>query len=400
MELQRKPRAAAILFAASIAAVVAALFAAGPAAAQKTEMYAAFSKCPTTSPVMNDPANIGSACLSAIVRNGSVRLGNVGAPLTSPMHLQVALVGREEVEGLIVVPGSTVLEGAPATLPNPFLPPEEEKEEEKQGTPEGSGSGGNTPPSTGTPPATTPPAPAPVVPKKHHKKKHHKKKHHKKKRHHGKSGSQGRGKGGNRSQKGWSSVRSLMSRAADEGHPSSRVQPVLTTTPTEPPNVEDLIQVFVEPAGDMRSVNISAVAGEAGTAFELPVKMHMVGKGLGSQCYIGSDAEPIIVAPSLTVPSNSLILALDPNEFPVEVVGVGGESLEDKTLTVPAATGCGELPGSLDAAVNSLIGLPAASGSSQVVFGDVLLELVGAETIEGGPQGGEILQEAFEAAKG
>jgi hypothetical protein len=367
-------------------AVALTLFFVSPAAAEKTEMYAAFTKCPTESPEMNNPENIGAACMSAIVHSGFFRLGNVGASLTSPLHMQAALVGKES--GLEVLPGSTVLEGAPATLPNPFIVP-----------PSGGGES-SPPPSTGTPPPSTETPPPPPI--KHHKKKHHKK-HHKRKhhrRHHRRhkkgSGHGGKGKGAGRHQEGWSSVTKLMSMAA-----SNRTHSVAATAATgsqqSVAGSEELIEVYVEPAGDLRNLNFGAFVEEPGIAFELPVKVHLVGTGLGSQCYIGSNAEPIVIAPERTAVFSSLGFGLDPNGFEVRVVGVGGESFEDATFTVPAASGCGEVPGGLDAAVNSLVGLPAASGHSQLAFEDVLLELVGAESV--GTTGGKELQEAFEAAK-
>jgi hypothetical protein len=400
MGLLNRLRAVAVLTWAWTVAVAITLVAASPAAAQKTEMYAGFSHCPTSAPEMNNPENIGAACISAVIHGGSIRLGNVGATVSSPLHMQAAFVGGEV--GPVIVPGSTTLEGEPVTLPNPFV---------TQPPPPGEPGGGSTtpPPSTdnGTPPPAagtgTPPPPPPVKKPQKKKKKHHKKQHKKKhhKRHRKPVHRKGKGKNAGRRKKGWSSFDSLLSMAPRGKAPRLGATATPTTARASDANASELIEVVVEPAGDIRNLNLGAFVEEPGVAFELPVKMHLTGTGLGSQCYIGSDAEPIVIAPEQSAPFASLGFGLDPNGFLVKVISVGGESFEDSTLTIPGASGCGEVAGGLDAQIDSLIGLPAASGKSQFVFENVLLELVGTEYIEGaeGPQGGAELQAAFEAAQ-
>src|SRR6185503_10856835 len=217
------------------------------------------------------------------------------------------------------------------------------------------------------------------------------------KRHHRRHHKQHR-RGADRLRKGWAGVEQLFS-----GAPRGALPSAMTTAAASQEGAagsSPVIEVFVEPAGDLRNLVLATSPEGEGAAFELPVKAHLVGSGLGPQCYIGSDAAPIVIAPKLIEESNAIALAIDPNGFEVKVIGIGGEGFEDATLAVPSANGCGELPGSLDPAINALIGLPAATGRSQVYFGDVSLELVGAEYTEGATLvGGAALQAAFEAAQ-
>jgi hypothetical protein len=296
---------------------------------------------------MNDPATEEAACFSNIVRRGVAKIGNLAVPFTSPIHLQFAVAGLDGEEGLVkVVPGSTSIEAAPLLIPNLFA----------------------TPPAPPTPPVQ----PTPPKQKKHHKKKINKKKHRK----HGKSHGSKKGKKGARHR-------------------------LLATAQAEP-----MIAISMEPVGDVRNFNLLVAASEgagSGTAFELPVRMHLEGENLGPSCYIGGLSDPLVIAAQQVFPGSSLIFGKDPNGFPIQLIGSGGAKFADPTLTVPGATHCGPpisaTAGLFDAKINGFAGLPAPAGASAIVLADNLFEFVGAGYDGTAPDGGAELQAAFDAAK-
>lgn len=398
---------------ALLAMTVMAACLVGPSAAvaQKTSIYSQFSSCPTGAPAMNEPANEGAACVSALVREGSIRLGNLGAPISSPLHIQLALVGGQ-AEGELppVVPGSTSLQAQPFFFPNPFYVPPTEDSSPAPGKEQS--------------PSSNPGTPNPVqTAKRHKKKKHHRRKHRQRKHRHKCHKGHKRHKchKGHKGHRGSKHRRvQAFSRAPqrpvlistgvfiDNDLGSSSVPAPLTATTSPPAQTAAVggasIEVVVEPVGDIRNVNPSAFVGEPGTAFEFPMKLHLKGAGLGPTCYIGTTSDPIVLAPEAISMPTSFQVASDPNGFQMKVLGVGGENLEDTTFEVPGAIGCGSIDppsqeGTLDGAINSFIGLPASEGDSKALFGDVLLEMAGAEYDGTPPDGGAEIQAAFEAAK-
>jgi hypothetical protein len=92
----------------------------------------------------------------------------------------------------------------------------------------------------------------------------------------------------------------------------------------------------------------------------LPLKVHIVHFLVGGNCYIGSDADPISIKPTLTDPRIQVF-----GTVPVIRTGIG-----DSTFAIPAATNCGLFTG----LINSAAGLPSASGSNKAVF-DVVLRI-------------------------
>jgi len=93
----------------------------------------------------------------------------------------------------------------------------------------------------------------------------------------------------------------------------------------------------------------------------VPVKVHLQNAVLGPNCYIGSNANPIV-----------LNLQESPTSAPVQsaagnAIIVRGVEVEDDTFAVPGATGCG-LFGLLDAAVNLKVGLPSPSGRNAALI--------------------------------
>ncbi|HEX5608564.1 MAG TPA: hypothetical protein VFX45_00570 [Solirubrobacterales bacterium] len=328
--------------------------------AKKSDVYDNFKRCPTSAPEMNDPAKRGVVCASNTVREGSFQVGNLRATLSSPANIQFAFTVEEGAEEedpqtIALVSGSTSMEGPPLILPNPFY----------------------------TPPAAAPgvpPQPLPAARKKKRKKAHHKR-HRKCKKHQRKC-----------------------KRAKHKKHKKKPKRPVAPApVVTVPPVAADpFIKIAVETVGDLRKFDIQSIFGEAGPLYELPVKFHLEGTGLGPSCFIGSESAPIVLAPEPVSPFTSFQIGSDPNGLGVELLSLGGSDTEDDAFTVPAARGCGTLDssggGSLDATVNGLIGLPAPEGASKALFGNLLIEMAAAIIDGTPPDGGAALQQAFEAA--
>ena len=127
---------------------------------------------------------------------------------------------------------------------------------------------------------------------------------------------------------------------------------------------------------------VSALAQEAGQisnfallSWTQPVKFRLVNPLLGTHCYIGSDENPVVVNPSLSIgPGGSLQEATDPaptvhpDTFVLELIGAVAS---DNTFSAPGVTGCG--PGGLanvavDDALDASSGLPAASGANSLTL--------------------------------
>jgi hypothetical protein len=110
----------------------------------------------------------------------------------------------------------------------------------------------------------------------------------------------------------------------------------------------------------------------------LPIKIHLVGQtvDLGPSCFIGSDMNPIVLHPANTDVSNTQFAFdnFDPDgtpnpNGPLSMLVVSGTTQGDNTFAVPGATGCGPNgDGSLDSVVNTVVGLPAPSGTNHLVL--------------------------------
>lgn len=324
--------------------------------------YVNFTKCPTGAPEMNDPSIDGAACASVLIREGSLKVGNIQASLASPMHVQFGFgIKESEPEPWAVVPGGTTLDAESLLMPNPFVPP-----------------------------VSAPPAAVPAPQKAKKKKKRCAKKRTNGKRKQARKGKSGKGRKGKKGTKRrCGKKRKHVRRRAPQAPPAVPAPPA----PTGP----HLIKATLEPAGDVRKLNPGALFGEPVPLLELPLKIHLEGTGLGPDCYVGTNAEPIVLAPLQVAPPTDSSFTQDPNGFKVEIISLSGGALEDATFAATAASGCGA-QGILDGQVNALLGLPAPAGASKAVMGNVLFELAGAPGDEVPPEPGEELEAAFKAA--
>jgi hypothetical protein len=114
------------------------------------------------------------------------------------------------------------------------------------------------------------------------------------------------------------------------------------------------------------------------TAVELPIKIHLENQELGPNCYIGSDAEPVVLhltdgttnPPAGTEPMTGKV-GKNEGRDKGRLIAFIENTLVDNTFPVPAAKGCGTSPvtePAITAAVNSAEGLPAEPGKSYAIL--------------------------------
>ncbi len=116
---------------------------------------------------------------------------------------------------------------------------------------------------------------------------------------------------------------------------------------------------------------------EEGVALQLPVKVKLGNVFLGSNCYVGSEASPIILnlttgetappAPNKPIKGASGELELEDGGA---LARLTGGSLVDNAWAAPGAHGCGGplVEGIVDEAVNAELGIPAAAGHNTAIL--------------------------------
>jgi hypothetical protein len=127
---------------------------------------------------------------------------------------------------------------------------------------------------------------------------------------------------------------------------------------------------------------VTELAGQPTVGFNeiaLPIKVHLENGVLGSNCYVGSNTNPIKL--NLTTgttsppPPNKPITGTEPeitfNEATNIVTLVGGKYV-DNSFSAPGASGCvltlfGFIPISINGLVNTASGLPAPAGTNETV---------------------------------
>jgi len=122
--------------------------------------------------------------------------------------------------------------------------------------------------------------------------------------------------------------------------------------------------------------NILATASGQGTALTLPVKVKLGNPFLGSNCYIGSNSNPIKL--NLTTgttsppPPNTPITGSPGEQGGLEegsIIFLKGNRLVDNSFAAPGANGCGGLFSFLvDPFVESIVGVPSAAGTNTAIL--------------------------------
>ncbi|MGN6257760.1 MAG: hypothetical protein ACTHN3_08435 [Solirubrobacterales bacterium] len=138
------------------------------------------------------------------------------------------------------------------------------------------------------------------------------------------------------------------------------------------------VTATVELAGPASGVKVnllSALTGE-GAAFIFPVKVKLSNPFLGSNCYIGSNSNPInlnLTTGTTSPPPPNQAISGSPGEFVEPAVGIGGfknNRLVDNAFAAPGANGCGGILFSwaVDPFVNSIVGVPSAAGTNTAIL--------------------------------
>ncbi len=132
---------------------------------------------------------------------------------------------------------------------------------------------------------------------------------------------------------------------------------------------------LAKPASAIK-LSTSDLIREEGVALQLPVKVKLSNVFLGSSCYVGSEASPIIL--NLTTGTTSPPAPNKPikgSAGELEILEGGallrllGGSLVDNAFAAPEATGCGEpLSPLVDKLVDSVFGVPAAAGKNTAIL--------------------------------
>lgn len=118
-------------------------------------------------------------------------------------------------------------------------------------------------------------------------------------------------------------------------------------------------------------LNTENLLFEEETALQLPVKVHLENPFLGSECYVGSNASPIVV-PLTTGTSGKLTGTSGEISFnkTFDRTIIKKSVLVNNTIAAPGASGCGGAIVELliDPIINAQIGLPASSGTNAVTL--------------------------------
>jgi hypothetical protein len=143
------------------------------------------------------------------------------------------------------------------------------------------------------------------------------------------------------------------------------------------------VTAVVKPAGAPSELNPFNALGPGRPIVTLPVKIQLRNPTLGSNCYIGSDTNPVVLHPENLVAPSGYAEAFDangtPDRFPNAVLydQVLNGTEGDTTFAVPAATGCGGLLSAvITPVVNAKVGLPSPSGKNSLVLNNARADLV------------------------
>ncbi|MGW4272218.1 hypothetical protein ACWEGQ_07610 [Streptomyces seoulensis] len=141
------------------------------------------------------------------------------------------------------------------------------------------------------------------------------------------------------------------------------------------------------------------------TIVAIPVRIHLQNPFLGSNCYIGTKSNPIVLRPkNLNLPDFGMTFfkadgtLADDGEM--SRINLTGSVQSDSTFAVPGASGCGlGLLGLIDAAVNLKTGLPSAAGKNNLTLNDTHTSLAGLlapGTVA--PDAGKVLSQGWHSA--
>jgi hypothetical protein len=142
------------------------------------------------------------------------------------------------------------------------------------------------------------------------------------------------------------------------------------------------VTATVELAGPASAVKVDTLALllEKGIALSLPVKIKLGNAILGSNCYIGSNSNPVVIdftsgttsppPPNEPISGSAGELFINEDET---LISLSGGALVNNSFAAPGADGCGGIFSFfIDPLVNSILGAPSAAGTNTAILEGVL----------------------------
>jgi hypothetical protein len=142
------------------------------------------------------------------------------------------------------------------------------------------------------------------------------------------------------------------------------------------------VTATTELAGPASTIGVSTqnLVEAKGVGISLPLKVKLSGPFLGESCYIGSGADPIVIA--LTTGRTHRSSTYGPLDGKpgharfkdnYNLVTLSGNSLIGDSFAAPRVSGCGGgLAAQLDPALDIVLGLPVAAGHSEAILNGTL----------------------------
>jgi hypothetical protein len=138
------------------------------------------------------------------------------------------------------------------------------------------------------------------------------------------------------------------------------------------------LTAIVSSAGDPSNFNLIGGITTGTPIITLPIKIQLLGGGLGPSCFIGTDQNPIVLMPQNTSLAGAIagFISFDPDGTPdptgaIAAIQITGATQGDDVFSVPGASGCGPGgDGSADGTVDALLNLPSPSGANHLVLQD------------------------------
>jgi hypothetical protein len=138
------------------------------------------------------------------------------------------------------------------------------------------------------------------------------------------------------------------------------------------------VQATVELAGPASSVKLNFLntIAASGAALSMPVKVKLSNSFLGSNCYIGSNSNPVqlnLTTGTTSPPAPNNPITGSPGELSVfenSILIDKNNRLVDNSFAAPGANGCGGFLFSwaVDPFVNSIVGVPSAAGTNTAIL--------------------------------
>jgi hypothetical protein len=133
---------------------------------------------------------------------------------------------------------------------------------------------------------------------------------------------------------------------------------------------------LAKPASAIR-VSENNLAGEIGTALQMPVKVHLENPFLGKSCYVGSESSPITWnlttgTTSPAAPNKAITGSTGVAEFLEEgsILALKGSKLVDNKWSAPTASGCGGILSFLvTPIINAQLGSTTAGHNTAILNG-------------------------------